>query len=252
MTKLRQVCGVAVLAALASGAVSADNSANVGVMSEYIFRGQYISGASAFAGIDVETDSGFYLGAWGADIEQGLEYDAYLGYVGGTENFSWNIGWTGYFATDEAFDTALEINLGFSTGFFDFQYSLGDLDTEAGVLSTGATVKQTYSYVITTFSPEEGPYYLIGRADYKNINPDGMYMGSNRIHGTGSKGMWFEIGKDFDLGNDLEIGIAALYTPDSALTEDDPTPRAIQLSRDCRACEYAMVMHITKNIGIRD
>ena len=248
MTKLRQALGVTALAVLASSAVNAQNSVNVGIMSEYIFRGVYVSGASAFAGIDIDTDSGFYLGAWGADIEQGLEYDFYLGYVGGTENVSWNIGWTGYFATDEAFDTAQEINLGVSAGFMDLQYSLGELDIDAGELSLNTSVDQTYSYLIATFAPEEGPYYLLGRADYKNINPEVTFG----IPGSGADGMWFEIGKDFDLGNGLEIGIAALYSPDVALSEDDPTNRAIQLSRDCRSCEYALVAHITKNIGIRD
>lgn len=241
MTKLRQVCVVAALAAAASGTAVADSSVTVGVLSDYIFRGVYVSDASAFASADLEADSGFYLGAWGADIQNGLEYDVYLGYVGGTENVSWNVGFTGYYATDEAFDTAQEINLGFSVGFLDFQYSLGDLDVEASLLDLNSSIEQTYSYVITTFAPEQGPYYLIGRGDYKNIN---------RITGTGSKGIWLEIGKDFDLGDGLSIGVSALYSPDVRKDELDTTPRLIQLSGVNEFAEYAMVMHITKNIPV--
>ena len=65
--------------ALASTSVSALEveglSANVGAVSQYIFRGiVQTDTASASAGVDYE-NSGFYVGAWTADVQEGLEID---------------------------------------------------------------------------------------------------------------------------------------------------------------------------------
>ena len=58
---------------------TADVSYNVGYVSEYYFRGILQKSSSASAGIDYE-EGGFYIGAWGADVGDGIEYDIYLGY----------------------------------------------------------------------------------------------------------------------------------------------------------------------------
>jgi hypothetical protein len=113
--------------------------------------------------------------------------------------------------------------------------------------------EQTYEYLGVTFEPDVGPYYLIGRTDFHNINPsdpivqDGNVRGT--IHGSGAKGMWIEVGKNFQLMDDLEIGIAALYGPDVPTGPTDTTPRSTQLSRQNPFAEYALVMHISKTIG---
>ena len=60
----------------------ADLSANIGFVSDYVFRGIYQAPSSASAGIDYEHDSGFYIGTWGADVGDGLETDVYFGYGG--------------------------------------------------------------------------------------------------------------------------------------------------------------------------
>lgn len=244
MTKLRQVCAAAVLAATASGAALAETTGTIGIMSDYIWRGQYVSDASAYGSIDINTDSGFYVGAWGADIVNGLEYDIYAGYAGGTENVGWNVGFTGYYATDEAFDTLEEFNLGFSVGFLSIDYSLGEWQNPAGVLPNGRVVDQTFEYVITTVAPEVGPYYVIGRADYHNISRD--------FHASGANGYWFEVGKDFEVMDDLEVGFSVIYSGDVAPTLTDPTPRAIFLSPTNPTAEYAFVAHISKSFSIGD
>jgi hypothetical protein len=242
MTKLRQVCTAAALAATASGAALAETTATVGIMSDYIWRGQYVSDGSAYGSIDVNTDSGIYMGVWGADIINGLEYDLYFGYAGGGEEFTWNVGFTGYYATDEAFDTLEEINLGFSYGFLSVDYSLGDQECGSFcVAPNSGSRQQTYEYVITTFTPAQGPYFVVGRGDYHNVD---------RIHASGASGYWFELGKDFEVMDDLEIGIAAIYSPDTQATLSDPTPRSINLSPTNPTAEYALVMHISKNFGI--
>jgi hypothetical protein len=253
MIKLRRVCAAAALTTLASGPVLAETTANFGIMSDYIFRGVYQSNAAAFGGIDIVADNGIYLGVWGAEVggdvagtSNGLEYDAYIGYVGGTENFSWNVGFTGYFYTDEFDDTYKEINLGFTVGPLDLQTAIGDYNSPAGVIVdpniSGRSRNQTYTVVTATFSPEVGPYYLLGRTDYKNIR--------NIPGHTGSKGMWFEIGKDFEIADGLMMGVAALYTPDAANpTDSNPGDgRSIFLSSTDPFAEFAITAHITKTI----
>ena len=60
----------------ASIAFAADVSMNVGYVSEYYYRGIYQKNSSGSAGIDVEA-GGFYIGAWTADVGDGLEVDGY-------------------------------------------------------------------------------------------------------------------------------------------------------------------------------
>lgn len=227
MTKLRLVCAAATLAAASSGTALAETTANVGIMSDYIFRGYYQAGATAFAGIDVEHENGAYFGAWGANLKDGLEYDLYAGYAGGTENFDWYAGLTGYYYTDEFDDSYEEINLGFSYGFLSIDYALGDYNAE------GYSEKQTYSYIGATFTPNVGPYYFVGRTDYKNIGRDDPTMpGAGPFAGTGSNGIWFEIGKSFELMEDLELSVAALWSGD--IPQDGiGAPSSVQLGPNC-------------------
>jgi hypothetical protein len=242
MTKLRIVCATAALAATASGSALAETTANIGIMSDYIFRGVYQAASSAFAGVDIESDSGFYIGMWGADLEDGLEYDIYAGYAGGGETFDWYAGYTGYYYTDEFDDTYEEINAGFTYGFLTIDYALGDYKAD------GYSEPQTYTYVGATFAPEMGPYYFLGRTDYKNIDRDDAPPGAGRYPATGANGYWVEIGKSFELMEDLEINVAAMYSGDIpqgnsiALT-------SVQLGPDGASdSEYALTVTLTKTI----
>jgi hypothetical protein len=215
MTKLRIVCAAASLAAMAGGNALAETTANVGYMSDYIFRGYYQAESVAFAGLDIETESGFYMGTWGANVKQGLEYDLYVGYAGGGENFQWYAGLTGYYYTDEFDDTYEEANLGFTFGFLTLDYAIGDYNvanTSTDSLSANAEERQTYEYLGLTFAPETGPYYFLGRTNYKNLNTGAPTVG--RIPGTGKDGYWVEIGKSFEVMEDLEFAVAALYSGD--------------------------------------
>ena len=73
----------------------ADISANIGWVSEYVFRGIFQDETSAYGGFDYAHDSGFYVGTWGADVGQGLETDAYFGFAGG-DDFTYKVGYTAY------------------------------------------------------------------------------------------------------------------------------------------------------------
>lgn len=256
MSKHRLVCAAAALAALASGTALADATANVGLMSNYIYRGVYQSDASAFGGIDIQADTGFYLGTWGIDVQNGIEYDIYLGYRGGGERFQWNTGFTGYYYTDDFDSTYEEFNLGLNYGFLTLDYALGEYhvtvagDAQAIAMGNGIQTpngaRQTYQYVGATFTPEIGPYYFLGRTDYMNVQTPDM---SGRVPYTGKSGYWVEIGKDFEVADGLDIGIKALYSFDIP-SADSHTPSSIVLSGTNRNAEYATVLTITKTIQL--
>jgi hypothetical protein len=260
MTKLRIVCAAAALAAMANGNALAETTANVGYMSDYIFRGVYQAESVAFGGVDVGDGSGFYMGLWGANVKQGLEYDLYLGWEGGGENFQWYAGLTGYYYTDEFDDTYEELNLGFTFGFLTLDYALGDYNianTFTDSLPANAEDRQTYEYVGLTFAPEVGPYYFLGRTNYNSLNTGGPTVG--RIPGTAKDGYWFEIGKSFEVMEDLEFAVAAMYSGD-VQQWPSTSPSSIKLGQydsnppvpGVENTEYALTFSLTKTFTIGD
>lgn len=94
--------GVAAVLLLVSGAAAhAELSGTVGVVSDYDFRGISLSAKDpALQGsIDWAAESGFYVGAWGSNIDYGqgvdgdIEIDLYAGYAGETEaGLGWDVG----------------------------------------------------------------------------------------------------------------------------------------------------------------
>jgi hypothetical protein len=257
MTKLRIVCAAASLAAMANGNVLAETTANVGYMSDYIFRGYYQAESVAFGGLDIVTDSGFYMGTWGANVKQGLEYDIYLGYAGGGENFQWYAGLTGYYYTDEFDDTYEEANLGFTYGFMTVDFAVGDYNVQntfTDSLPANAEERQTYQYLGLTFAPEVGPYYFLGRTDYKSLNTGGPPTG--RLPGTSKDGYWFEIGKSFEIMEDLDFAVAALYSGDiQQYPSQSPSsvklgPNPIVIEPGAENAEWALTFSLTKTFTI--
>jgi len=143
-----------VLAAAAAPATSnAQLSANIGWASEYLYRGIFQEDSSASAGVDYASDSGFYLGTWGADVGEGLETDLYFGYAGG-EDFTYKIGYTGYYYTDDFDDTYNEVNLGIGYGIFALDVAIGEWD--------GFGTPADYTFTSITIAPEMWPYFKVG------------------------------------------------------------------------------------------
>lgn len=147
------VSALVLTAAAAVPATSmADVSANIGWVSDYFYRGAFQAESSASAGVDY-TSGGFYLGTWAAKVAPGLETDLFFGYSGG-DDFTYSIGYTGYFYTDDFDDTYQEINLGIGYGIFALDVAVGEWD--------GFGDSQDYTFTSVTISPEKGPYYKAG------------------------------------------------------------------------------------------
>lgn len=200
----------------------ADASANAGWVSEYIFRGVFQEDSSAYGGLDYSTDSGFYVGTWGADVGNGLETDLYFGFAGGDE-FTYKIGFTGYYYTDDFDDTYQEINLGIGIGIFAIDAAIGEWD--------GFGNSQDYQFYSVTLSPAVGPYYKLGfwDGDYADL----IFGGSAE---------YLEVGKVFSLEDfGVDISIAATWSEDLVVGDFDDNETT---------GDYALVFGVKKNFAL--
>lgn len=139
---------IAILCITSTALQAVELSTNVGWNSDYVFRGVTQDKSSANAGIDLVED-GFYVGAWAASVSPGLEVDLYSGYNGTFEDFSYGVGATGYFYTDDFDDTYLEINLNGGWQFLSIQAALGQYKNFDG--------------------PTQDYLFLAARGDYMNF-----------------------------------------------------------------------------------
>jgi uncharacterized protein (TIGR02001 family) len=119
------------LGAVSTPVLAADFSANIGWNSQYIFRGILQSKSSAMGGVDMEA-GGFYLGAWGADVDDGLEIDYYGGYGFDLGPVSLGVGGTLYTYTGDFDDTYKEFNFSAGFAFLTFDAAVGTYDNLDG------------------------------------------------------------------------------------------------------------------------
>ncbi len=126
------IAGAVLSIAVATPAM-AELSANIGLLSDYFYRGIVQNGtATTNGGLDYD-QNGFYVGTWAADVEDGLEVDIYGGYSHEfEEGFSLGIGFTGYYYTGDFDDTYQEINLSASYDIVSLEYSFGEYDNFDG------------------------------------------------------------------------------------------------------------------------
>ena len=180
------VKSIIVSAALLPAAAMAQFSANIGWVSEYVFRGLYQFESSASAGFDYESDGaiGFYAGTWGADVGDGMEIDLYAGLGGGGDSFSWSVGVTDYEYTG-GFDTGYEeVNLGIGAGIFSLDVAIGSHTGDPG------QPDPDYEFVSVTIAPEGWPTFTYG------------------AWGNDFAGEYLELGYSYDfMGVDLSIGL---------------------------------------------
>jgi len=189
MNKLTHIAAGLVLASsgLFAASASAEVSYNVGFASEYYYRGILQKSSSGSAGIDFE-ESGFYAGAWTADVGDGLEVDGYGGYGIETESgFTASIGVTGYYYTGEFDDTYEEVNFGLGYGMFSLGYSVGTWD--------GFGASADYDFLELTVAAENGLYGTYG------------------TFGDEFDGDYLELGWGTTI-SDIDFGIAAIFSSD--------------------------------------
>ncbi len=114
-------------------------TANAGITSNYVFRGQTQSdnGIAAQGGIDFTHETEFYAGAWassvsgaGANTGSGFEIDAYGGWAHNWDDFGVDVGYIIYEYTDSNFSAGRqEFYVGFDWGPASLTYYNGSDDT---------------------------------------------------------------------------------------------------------------------------
>lgn len=112
-------------------ALAAEVTANVGLTSDYLFRGISQSGTEAAiqGGFDVDFGNGFYAGTWGSSVDfaNSLELDYFVGY-----------------------QTDIGQDMNFDVGYLYYDYPASDLDDAfaelyANLSWSGLTLSANYS-----------------------------------------------------------------------------------------------------------
>ncbi len=158
--------------------VQAEVSANIGVVSNYFFRGfsETDGGAAVQGGLDYEAASGFYLGTWASNVDFGdgtsYELDLYLGFADELDSgLGYDFGYV-YFAYPDAPGSAdfgeLYGELSFSLFSVGAAYVVNDSSDSA--LVTG----DLYYYAGLDFDlPDEfGLGFLVGRTAFDDSDAE--------------------------------------------------------------------------------
>lgn len=167
----------------AAAAQKPEFSANIGWVSEYIFRGIPQKTSSASGGLDMAAGM-LSLGTWAADVGDGNEVDLYGSVAFEASGFSLSVGGTGYFYTGDFDNTYLEGNVGAGFGPVSvaFAYGTHDVDPSANYWWAGIT------------ATAKGFSFTLGHFDYDDDDA------SSGNYGTASY--------DASLGDLLDVSIA--------------------------------------------
>lgn len=209
---------------LLSGAAMAGKlTGNVGIMSDYFFRGvDQQSSATANAGVDYDLGNKITVGAWGADVGDGLEVDLYGAYADKINQFDYSVGFTTYRYTGEKDETYNEINLNVSTGPVNLEYSIGNYDGDLD--DTTAAEDDEYTFLALTFT-------------------QGNAYGTFGTFGGDADGSYIEVGYGMEMGG-MDVGVAIISADDDLSVIDQDTPA------DGTDAEVSMVLTASKSFDL--
>ncbi len=193
-TAISLAVGSVLAASMMSGtAMAAGLTGNIGVMSDYFYRGidQGVS-ATANGGVDFDLGNGVAIGTWIADVGDGLEIDLYGAYSGEVNQFAYSVGFTTYRYTGEFDETYNEINLNVGTGPINLEYSVGSYDSSPS---------QDYTFLALTFT-QGGAYATYG------------------TFGDDFDGSYFELGYDMEV-NSMDLSVAIISADDDLSQVDN-------------------------------
>jgi uncharacterized protein (TIGR02001 family) len=203
--------GVFLLAALYHQTVVAQEfSANLGYNSEYIYRGIPQKTSSAFAGVGYEV-GGFSVGAWTADVGDGLEVDLCGAYGFEVGEFGFSVGGTWYTYTGDFDDDYLELNLGASWKFISFDAAIGEYSNFAGptlkyqFYSVTASHNGFYGKIGMFADDFDGNYYEAGYGNNLTVQDTDLfdyavaviYSDSSLLGGESDTNLVFTLSKTF-------------------------------------------------------
>ncbi len=199
---------------LAKEATQSPISANISVVSDYVWRGlTQTDGEGAIqGGFDYTHENGFAAGVWGSNVDfatnpdTSAEFDFYATYSGEVDKFGYEVGYIAYRYPSESSINFEELYLGVSYMDFGLTYyaGLGDFSDGAKVLdyaelSYNTTLSEVdFSILYGDYEDSYTVYgFGIGKSfggvdfaiNYTNTNPDDS--------GSGETNTVFSIGKAF-------------------------------------------------------
>ena len=142
MKSLKVLSALGLLAV--AGAANAEVSANASAVSQYMWRGQpQTAGAALQGGIDYSSDSGFYVGTWGSNVDWsagGAEVDVYGGWSKDLESgLGLDFGATMYAYPNDSGWNTVELSAKASISVFSFglYYTSDYFDSDAAMYVSG-------------------------------------------------------------------------------------------------------------------
>lgn len=208
-----------ILLAASMGSVQAvELSANIGVTSNYLFRGltQTDDGAAVQGGLDLAHESGLYLGTWASNVDfgggaTGYEIDFWAGFAGEVEQLSYDIGYIYYaYPARDVLDDSdfgeVYLNLGFQ------YFTAGVYYVTNSQSEVRDTVKDAIYYYGNLDLPLAENFSLgltLGHQDFRSSSPAEDYT-------------HWQVG----LTRATEIGDFTLAYDQNDLSGDDGDPRA--------------------------
>jgi uncharacterized protein (TIGR02001 family) len=126
---------------LGSTAAMAELSGNIGVTSNYLWRGvtQSADLSAISGGLDYANESGFYVGTWASNISGGeYELDLYGGFGSEYKGFGYDVGVISYeYPVSETYFREAYFNGTFSLLNFGVAYTFGSDDDDTDYFSSG-------------------------------------------------------------------------------------------------------------------
>jgi uncharacterized protein (TIGR02001 family) len=123
MKKLNYIAiATTTVCSLATGTAVADIAGNIGVTSNYIFRGVSLStdNSAVSGGLDYSNENGFYAGAWASSYTDDYELDLYGGFGGEAGAISYDIGWIQYMYPNSANDPSFDYGELYASVTYEF------------------------------------------------------------------------------------------------------------------------------------
>lgn len=202
-------------------AAQAGVSANVGVVSDYVFRGFNQASSkgrpAVQGGFDYEHDSGLFAGVWGSTLDTGYEYDLYAGWAGTFSGVDLGAMYTNYSYTDEKYlgsktkaGAFEEINLSAGYGPISVGYDIGKDNTQP----SSSDEYTHYSISLDASAIAEGMSLTYGASKYENSN-------------TGDSG-YLDVGYSTTLDMGVDLGVDMIF---SDANTDDTTYFVVGLSK---------------------
>ncbi len=147
-----------------SGSACADVTGNVGVTSNYLWRGvtQNDDRSAVQGGVDYEHDAGLYAGTWLSDLDGAYEHDVYAGFSGEAGALGYDLGVNHYMypLADDA----------------DFTELYGSISYEMFTVGLAYTVNSDVQSDPTAAQPfMEGDLYYYAGAEF--VLPDDFTLG---------------------------------------------------------------------------